>query len=379
MDPGNSAGSPELLSRIASEIRERGPITFARFMDLALHDPDHGYYARGASRLGPEGDFFTAADVGTLLGDCVARQLQEMDRILGHPAEFAAVEFGSGRGTLARDVLDAAAAGGGDFAARLRYVMADRSPAMRTAAAARVPEAETAAPDRVGERLHGCVLAVELFDALPVHRVRRRDGRLREVFVDLSADGRLVEAEGAPARDVEELASRYGAAAREGEEAEVGPAAGEQLDLVAAAIRKGFVLLVDYGHPAPALYGPDRPRGTLLAYHRHATNEDFLLRVGEQDLTAHVNFTQIEDRARERGLVPLGLTTQDRFLIANGILRHFEEGAGEWNDPARVRARLRAMQLIHPDGMGRIFKVLVLSKGIDPPPALAGLRDPFRL
>jgi SAM-dependent MidA family methyltransferase len=348
-------------------------------MDLALHDPDHGYYARGASRLGPEGDFFTAGDVGTLFGECVARQLREMDGILGRPAEFAAVEFGAGRGTLARDVLDTAATEDRDFAARLRYAMADRSPAMRAAAAGRVPEAETAAPCDVGERGAGCVLAVELLDALPVHRLRRREGRLREVLVDLSAEGRLVEVEGAPAKEAEELALRYGAAAREGEEAEVCPSAGAELDRLSAAIRRGFVLLVDYGCPAPELYGPDRPRGTLLAYHRHATNEDFLLRVGEQDLTAHVNFTQIEDRARERGLVPLGLTTQDRFLIANGILRHFEEGAGEWSDPARVRARLRAKQLIHPNGMGRIFKVMILSKGIDPPPALAGLRDPFRL
>ncbi len=199
MDPEPSAGAPELLRRIADEIRGRGPISFARFMDLALHDPEHGYYARGASRLGRDGDFYTASDVGTLFGDCVARQLFEMDGLLGRPPEFAAVEFGAGRGLLARDVLDAAPAVDADFARRLRYVAVDPSPGMRAAGAARAPEAETARPGEVGPRPAGCVLAVELFDALPVHRLRRRDGRLLEIAVDLDASGRLVEAERDPA------------------------------------------------------------------------------------------------------------------------------------------------------------------------------------
>ncbi|MBZ5640472.1 MAG: SAM-dependent methyltransferase, partial [Acidobacteriia bacterium] len=299
---------------------------FDRFMDLALHDREHGYYSKGASRVGREGDFFTASDVGTLFGDCVAKQLVEMDRLLGRPPRFTAIEFGAGRGLLARDVLDAAPGIDAEFASRLRYVMADRSPGMRAAAAGLVPEAESASPADVAQRAAGCVLAVELFDALPVHRVRRREGRLREVFVDLGADGRFVEREGDPAPEAEALARRYRAAGRDGEEAEVCPAASEALDALLAAIRRGFVVVVDYGDPAPVLYGPGRPRGTLLAYHRHATNEDFLLRVGEQDLTAHVNLTQLEDRGRERGAETLGITTQDRFLIANGILRHFEEG-----------------------------------------------------
>jgi SAM-dependent MidA family methyltransferase len=378
VDPEPSAGVPELLARIADEIRQRGPLTFARVMDLALHDPDHGYYAHGARRLGREGDFFTAGDVGTFFGECVARQLFEMDAVLGRPAEFAAIEFGAGRGLLARDVLDAAPAIDGDFATRLRYVMVDSSRGMRQAAARRAPEAETTASTSVEGGLSGCVLAVELFDALPVHRLRRRAGRLREVLVGLGTGGRLVEDEGDPSPEAEALARRYGAAGREGEEAEVCPAADAQVDALEAALSVGFVVIVDYGYPAPALYGAGRPRGTLLAYHRHATNEDFLLRVGEQDLTAHVNFNQIEDRARERGLVPLGLTTQDRFLIGNRILRHIEDGAGDRNDPAAVRARLRAMQLIHPEGMGRVFKVLILSKGVKVPVALAGLEDPFR-
>src|SRR5262249_14654446 len=105
----------------------------------------------------------------------------------------------------------------------------------------------------------------------------------------------------------------------------------------------------------------------------------YLERIGEQDLTAHVNFTALEDRARERGFRVLGRTTQDRFLIANGILERFEEQDPDaWRSPSRVRARLEAKQLLDARGMGRVFHVLVLAKDLDGAPDLKGLRDPFR-
>lgn len=377
MEPGPRRDPAGLPTKIADEIRARGPIPFARFMDLALNDPVLGYYAKGGERLGPGGDFFTASDVGTLFGECVARQLLEMDVRLGRPSPFAYVEIGAGRGLLAKDVAEEAARLDEDFARRLDLLLVDSSAAMRSLAARTVPRAQVRGPESLGGGRTGCVVAVELFDALPVHRVRRREGRLREVYVALE-DGRLTEVEADPTPAARELAERYGAAPAEGDEAEVSPGARAVVRSLASALDRGFALIVDYGYRAPDLYGPERSRGTLLAYHRHAASEDLLARVGEQDLTAHVNFSSIEDEARDAGLEVLGLTTQDRFLIANGILRHFEDGDPErWGDPARVRARLRAMQLIHPDAMGRAFKVLILSKGVAPRPALAGLEDPF--
>jgi SAM-dependent MidA family methyltransferase len=373
-----SAGNPRLLERIRDEIRSGGPMSFARFMDLALHDPEHGYYARGPEVLGAEGDYFTASDIGSAFGRCLAVQLEEMDGILGRPAPFTVVEIGAGRGLLARKVLDAVASGGGALAGRLRYVLADTSPGMREEAARTVPEARVVVPGIPGERYAGCVVAVELFDALAVHRVRRRDGSLREIFVDLSASGELIERELDPLPQSADLAERYGAAAREGDEAELCPALYEQLDAIERSLDRGFVFIVDYGHTAAELYGPAHSRGTLLAYHRHRTNEDYLLRVGRQDLTAHVNLTALEDGARERGFTVLGRTTQDRFLIAHGILAPFDEpDADRWNDPERVRERLRILQLIHPAGMGRIFHVIVLVKGVEPRPMITGLVDPF--
>ncbi len=346
-------------------------------MELALYDPNGGYYTRGPASLGPAGDYVTASDAGRAFGRALARQLGEIDRRIGPFDPFDVVELGSGRGLLARDVLDALALSLPDLAGRLRYVMVDRSPAMRVAAGNAVREAETREPDRLGGGRRGALLAVELFDALPVHRVRRRQGELVEVFVDLDSTGALVEVESAAPVGLKRWAERYGAAAEEGGEAEIALEATDVLEAMAQAFDRGVFILVDYGDRAGRLYSRSR-EGTLLAYHRHAAGQRYFERVGEQDLTAHVNFSALEERARELGLAVLGLTTQDRFLIANGVLDCFEGSSSPaGRSVARVKERLQALHLIHPAAMGRRFKVLLLAKGCDPPPALDGLRDPF--
>jgi SAM-dependent MidA family methyltransferase len=375
-----SPGDPRLLREIRREIRERGPLSFARYMELALHHPAYGYYAAGPERLGPQGDYFTASDLGPAFGRCVAAQLVEMDAMLGRPDPFVVIEHGGGRGLLARDVLDAASEKAPGVRDRLRYVVVETSPGMRRETRRRVPEAEVATAETVAGGGAGCVLAVELFDALPVHRVVRRARRVRELFVDLDERDNLVEREGDPLPATTAAVERYGAVPDDGDAAEVCPVLGTQLARMASALRRGFLIVVDYGHDAAELYGPRHRRGTLLAYHRHRTNEEFLARVGRQDLTAHVNLTALEDAAREQGLEVVGRTTQDRFLIAHRILEPFDEpDAARWSDPVRVRERLRIRQLIHPQGMGRMFHVLVLSKDVRPRPDLTGLRDPFAI
>lgn len=369
----------DLPRRIRDEIVAHGPVSFARFMELALYDPGAGYYARSAARLGVDGDYFTASDVGHAFGRCLARQIAEIDRRLGGPEPFHVVEFGSGRGLLARDIIDAARATDRAWADRLRYVAVDRSRAMRAAAGEQAPEATSLAPDQLETGYRGCLLAVELFDALPVYRLRRRAGTLVEVRVGLGIDEQLVEVETAPDERAAALAQRYGAAVVDDVEAEVCPAALDQLEAMAGALDQGVMVIVDYGAGAERLYTPERSVGTLLAYHCHATNQQFLERIGEQDLTAHVNFSALEDHARSLGMTVLGRTTQERFLIANGILKCFDdENPESWGDPRNVKERLRVKQLVHPSGMGRAFEVLMLSKGCDPPPALRGLNDPFQ-
>jgi SAM-dependent MidA family methyltransferase len=376
--PPGPPPEPELLKVIREEIEAAGPVSFARFMDLALYHPTHGYYSHGAGRIGREGDFFTASDVGDAFGRCMARQIIDIDARVGPMDPFDVVEVGSGRGLLARDVLDAIAELEPGLAGRLRYTMVDRSESMRNHSARCVPEARVLAPEELDGGHHGCLLAVELFDALPVHRVRRRGESLVEVLVGVDASGALVEQEAPATGELLATAQRYGAAPEDEMETEIALGAARRLEELAQTLEKGVMIVVDYGMPAAELYDRERRRGTLLAYHGHETSEDYLARVGEQDLTSHVNFTALEDRARECGLDVLGLTTQDRFLVANGVLEEFSQpDLRAARDPKRVKRRLQAMQLIHPEGMGRTFRVLMLSKGCEAPVALSGLDDPF--
>lgn len=371
-------GGTPLIERLRSEIRELGPVTFARFMELALYDPQEGFYSRGARSLGPAGHYITASDIGRHLGRAFTRQLAEVDRSIGPLDPFHVLEFGAGRGLLARDILDAARELEPQLAGRLRYCMVERSAAMREAAARLVPEARTVDPAEIGTGHTGCVLAVELFDALPVRRLRRRAGVLMEIRVGLDAAGELIECEAPADPELHELALRYGVASQDNAEAELAPLARNVLEVMAGTLERGMLFILDYGDRCRELYGPGRPLGTLLAYRHHGAHTRYLECPGRQDLTAHVNFSLLEDHARALGLAVVGWTTQDRFLIAHGILEAFRsDTSAAWREPRRVKERLQALQLIHPEGMGRSFRVLVLAKAVVLPQPLEGLRDPF--
>ena len=361
---------PQLVEQIRREILDQGPLTFARFMQLALHHPEFGYYAAGPERLGERGDFITASDLGPAFARAIARQIEVLDRLCGRPDPFDVIEFGAGRGLLARDltaVLDE----------RFRYVAVDASAGMRRSIATVAPRAVVPSADAELTPGSGCVLAMELFDALPVHRIARREGRLEETGVTWDGE-RFIETTLEPSAEVRAWAERYGAAAEDGYEAEVCLGLDRQFARFDRAIETGFALVLDYGDTSGLLYGPDRKRGTLLAYSAQRTNEDYLARVGKQDLTAHVNFTALADVAAARGWRAVGHSTQDRFLIANGVLEPFDAiDEAAYRDPAEIEARWRIKQLIQPGGMGRRFHVWIFCKGFEEIPALSGLSDPF--
>jgi len=368
-------GHPQLVDRIREEIRVSGPITFARFMELALHHPEHGYYAAGAGRLGERGDFITASDLGPAFGRAVAQQVEELDRRLERPPSFDLIEIGAGRGLLARDLLAALETSNQELHRRLRYTAVETSASMRGEIARVAPRVRVA--DAPPTAATGCVLNVELFDALPVHRVVRRGGRLEEIGVGWDGE-RFHEVSIEPADDVSAWAERYGAAATDGFAAEVGLGLSGHIEAWDRAIERGFALVLDYGDTSERLYSVERKRGTLMAYHAHRSGEAYLEGVGEQDLTAHVNFTALTDAATARGWRLVGRTTQDRFLIANGILEAFETMDDRtYHDPEAIRQRQGIKRLIHPTGMGRMFQVWVYCKGLDTDPELAGLADPF--
>jgi SAM-dependent MidA family methyltransferase len=376
-----------LAELLRSRIERAGPISFRTFFESALYHPSLGYYTRSAAGTGRSGDFSTSPDVSPAFGQRLAVQAADVHERLGG-GSWSLVELGPGRGLLAGDLLDGLARHAPRALDALEAVLlVEPSPALREAQARRLEAREGAPPtswlERAGElapgSVHGLILANEVLDALPVHAVVRRARGLRELFVDVDPEGggfRFVDK--APVRPaVGELVDRYGLCPEPGHRAEVCLAMPSLLAEVSRSLGSGAAVFVDYGHDAARLAGPDHAEGTLLAYHRHRIVEDVLARPGEQDITAHVNWSHFEDAAREAGLTVAGRTYQDRFLLALGIVEDMarDPEAGP-ETPEAASFRLSARSLVLPaSGGGRRFEVACLVRGI--PSDLRGLSDPL--
>ena len=349
---------------VESKIRERilmeGRISFAHFMDMALYDPEQGYYAN-RSRTADSRDYFTSPAAHPCFGALFAVQLERMWEIMGRPKRFYAVEMGAGDGLLARDVTGYASELSDGFERSLRYVTIDRCPSETSG------RVETIASDRVPlSGVVGCILSNELVDAFPVHRFMVDGGRLREVFVGLDEEGEFTELVGEPSTEL--LYRRVGerlACLPDGCRGEVNSRIGEWMANVAGALERGFVVTVDYGDEADLLYSAARARGTVQTYYRHTQGGSPYRRIGHQDITAHVDFTAITEEGRELGLNTLGYVTQRQFLERLGIGRMLELlQTGDLAQQERDANRLAMIELIRPDGLGG-FKVLVQEKGTD--------------
>jgi len=382
---GNSPGHPLLVEAILDEIWGSGPMSFARFMDLALYHPIYGYYMRhdhktdaevpdhglGEDRIGWAGDYVTNSDVSSVFARTLVKQMIQMDEQLGRPDPFTVVEMGAGKGTFARDFLDACRTLSPSLADRLRYVIIERSPAMQ-ASQQRALASSALDPWRVtwlsrlaelgAESVAGTLFSNELVDAFPVHRIGIVDGMTRELFVDY-AEGRFCgrwRPLSSPALQgyLERLAE-LGVVLPDGARADINVHAVDWMEDVARVLRRGFVLTVDYGHLAHDLYGPDRRGGTLLCYYHHMASDNPYERVGLQDMTAHVDFTTLACVGQAAGLHVTGFTNQMSFLIALGVehlLESMQPGSAEFQS---------VVQLLRPDGMGGTFKVLIQHKGVD--------------
>ncbi len=373
-EPGDD---PALVALIQDEIASDGPMTFARFMDLALYEPDHGYYATGSRGPGRTSDFMTAPESHPIFGWTVARQLEEVWERLGRPTDFTVREHGAGSGALAAGIVDGLARSGSPLRTTIRYRIAERAADRERQVRARlaaVGAADVLEPDD-GCPIVGAVIANEVVDALPVHRiVGARDGDVRELFVAVGPDGAFESTEGAPSTP--DLAARLTA---EGIHLEVGQLAEVCLETdgwvasAAAGVERGLLLLVDYGHPASALYAPDR--GSLLrAYTRHRVHDDPFRNVGRQDLTTHVDLTAVERAAAAAGLDSLGSTSQAEFLTGLGagdlLVGLQSEPAAELG--AYLEARSALFRLLDSAATGR-FAVLLFGRGLDAVPPLRGL------
>jgi len=365
-----------LASLLAERIRRFGPITFAEYMRECLYHPVHGYYSRGESKR--FADYYTSVDVHPIFGRLLARQFAEMWKQLDRPAEFLLVEVGAGVGRLAGHILEFAQAKLREFYHSLRYIAVERSRSRCDQLAAHlshfVQEGRCRPSIEIPARIPlGCLFSNELLDALPVHRVLQQQDSLSEIFV--TCDGTCFSELPMPLSTcaISDYFSAQQISLQDGQHAEAGLEVCDWITEIARRLDRGFVVTIDYGHEAADLFDCHHAAGTVLAYANHRANEYFYAAPGEQDLTAHLNFTALRVWGQRHGLGTLGHVTQTAFLLALGKGNDFADlYDDDMDDTARLRARLQLKTLIFPEGMGERFSVLIQQKGVPSAP-LTGL------
>jgi len=355
-----------LRQEIEREIRARGPIPFSRYMELCLYHPELGYYSRDIERFGKAGDFYTSSDVHAVFGRLLARQFEEMWRVLGSPKQIEVLELGPGRGLFAQDVLDWSEKKFPGFFAALHYSLLESSPTLRDKLRVTLSrhllsgKASLAHLDAVGNLASAAIVfANEFFDALPVEIVSPA-GELRVA----SHEGRFVEA-WAPASSEElDFLNRYSVHPEEGERVEAPLTAQNYMSRVAAAVQTGFTVAIDYGYTRDEQLA-GRHRGTVMTFRRHSAQGSPYDAPGEQDITAHMNFTALAAAAEQHGMVAQPLRTQSQFLLGIGEQDQFADALEECRLPQeRAKVALQLKHLVTPAGIGENFHVLVTSKAI---------------
>jgi SAM-dependent MidA family methyltransferase len=349
-------------------------ISFADFMAQALYHPKYGYYMTSRDRIGKAGDYYTSSSVNALFGRLVARQLAQMAELLSSET-FQIVEQGAGEGHLALDILDALAEEAPELYARLTYTLIELSQDNRQRQAKNL-DAHTDKVSWSDENnwsiTSGCFLSNELVDAFPVHVVEKHSGVLKEVFVVSQDNTFIEEVRAATDPRLAEYFAWLDCAPVEGNRAEVNLAASDWIRQVGRRVEQGFVMTIDYGYPAKELYAPHRRLGTLMCYHRHQADDNPYDRVGEKDITAHIDFTALQKAGSEVGLETLSFSEQYRFLLGLGFFEELVRLEAAATDEKEARAlRLTLKNLIMPEGgMGETFKVLVQGKNVGTPELL---------
>jgi len=372
----------ELKRLILKMIKKEGPITFATFMGLCLYHSRYGYYGSGRARIGRMGDYFTAPCVHPLFGYLLGHQLLEMYEIMG-AMPFTVLEMGAGRGFLCADINQWAERESPRFFRDLRYLVVETSPSFLAELKEILPsegnncKVKTTSLKRLKEEgfsFEGCILANEFVDALPFHRLIVEGGEIREIYVG-EKNGEFSEVYDRPSnRRLEDYVAHLPFGLPEGKVIEVNLRAADWLEEVAFLLKRGFVLVMDYGAEAGNLMANGQKGGTLRCYFRHEVSNNPYIRLGEQDITASVDFTYLMRKAEEIGLKVVGLVPQNRFLMALGFLAEMEKISQGLSPQEALELRLTLKHLIEPErGMGEIFKVLILSKGMAPT-QLKGLR-----
>ncbi|MGQ3889194.1 class I SAM-dependent methyltransferase [Legionella sp. CNM-1927-20] len=353
------------LSLLYKYLQQHQEIPFAEFMQLALYHPQTGYYSAGLPKFGIEGDFITAPELTPLFGQTLANQCKQLIPLLTNPIIF---EFGAGSGRLCVDILK-----------RLEqldclpsaYYILEVSGFLQTKQSNLIKQELSHLAHLVTwfnrwptEPFNGIVIANEVLDAMSVHRFLQTKENLLESFITINEQNELIEifkpTENLRLRNYlksalpEELPLPY--------QSEANLFIGSWLKEIADMLNQGAIILIDYGYPRHEYYHPDRSQGTLMCHYKHQAHTNFLVHIGEQDITAHVDFTQVAEAACAANLHVAGYTNQAAFLLANDLLGLLAEIDDE---RARIKATQAVKKLTLPSEMGELFKVIGLTKNLD--------------
>jgi SAM-dependent MidA family methyltransferase len=370
-----------LRQKLISRIQPEGPITFRDFMDTALYDPEFGYYNTERLKIGPTGDYYTSSNVHAAFGAILANAFLDLWPV----RPLALVEIGAGSGQLALDILTALRDEHASVFAQTSYRIVETSPAMR----ARQREKLWSFGNQVSwnqiqdlDRIEGIIFSNEVVDAMPVHRIKISDSSITELFVataesigpdfdpvrprvagGLASDPELLLAWGQPSNHrLEDYVRSVRIRLTEGQIVEINLDALDWLTQMARALANGLLITIDYGDIAPHLYGPDRRAGTFRCFYNHRLVDDPLERIGEQDMTASVNFTALMEHGATLGFETLSYERQSAFLMRNGLIERMEAMQDPTGSMEEMKDRLALKNLFVPGGVSDNFRVLIQRK-----------------
>ena len=377
-----STGNHALIERIRAEIKARGPVPFAWFMQQTLYHPEHGYYSSGRCAIGRRGDYFTNVSVGPLFGQLLAAQFAEIWEQLGKIDNFVLVEQGAHHGEFARDVLEFARKRWPDFSAALRYRIIEPFPILQDRQFQTLAGFEDKVEWRDSidalEPFIGVHFSNELLDAMPMHLIVSQCGRglsaqtecaWLEKFVTLNDD--MFGFVDQPIAD-QTLRDHLqkSPAQLAGYQTEVNLAALDWIDNLSRKLDRGYVLTIDYGHPRDEFFARQRSKGTLQVRAQHHLLQSPFDEIGHADITSHVEWTSIVERAEVCGFEVKGFTDQHHFIT--GIISELAHDIARGDADAKAKRALQT--LLHPEMLGRNFQILALGKNADVVAPLAGLK-----
>ena len=371
-DQGEIARAMNALEQaIVSKIRRDGAMPFASFMEMALYHRGLGYYAAPHRTIGGKGDFYTSPHLHPVFGAVLAKVLMEMWQAMGHPPVFHLVEMGAGAGHLGRDILDYLHHDGHREAekrgllASLSFCIVEPYGHFREkqqenlgSFADRIQWVES--PKALPSDLAGCVFSNELLDAFPVHLVVMGDV-LQEIYVDFDGARFTEEKKTVSSGELTDYVDEFELRLHRGYRTEINLRMRGWLSEISRKLSHGFLLTIDYGYSTQEYYNEQRTSGTLLCYHQHQLNENPYAHIGEQDITAHVNFSALKKWGEELGLQSLGYAPQGAFLTAAGMDEAITELYAD--APDYLSEILKIKGLILPQGMGESHNVMIQYKG----------------